>query len=878
MKRKFVVLITLLVCSWALFSQQNTEFFVFKYKPGLNTGNTTLALGTNAQKFDIQYKKLSDTNWIVNTPASGTMTTISIPYSSAASDVYEIRFRFSNTSTPSKATIDFAENSAKLIDITQWGSNTGALNFDFGLKNNNDPQKYSNLVNVSAQDTVSFSLISFKHNAVFSGVNTNMRKWGLATNNVQNCFQNAVNFNGNISNWNVSAVTKFSSMFNNASLFNQDISSWDVSKAETFINMFIGASSFNQDISQWDVSAATNFQSMFNKASSFDQNLGAWTVSNASTMKSIFNNSGMSTQNYDNTLNGWWSKKDQLPDGIEVGAQNLKYSTSTRQEFIDKKNWIFVGDEIDPLSTLNDPVIQVSFNKKQKIRLGVDAERLWHWNSTLKNELADVAVGELKSDFVRVAINCAYEREEGHKNESAYNEIIEMMTAIKNVNPDINFFASPRPLHEAYTRQEKENSFGHRDNTPWSPYPLWILHWAANGTKTLNDGTVVPNYERGYFDYVKLTQYFADYLNFMHSKGLNIRFLDMSNEQQVVTPAITKYMYDNLPGKLNPGVQMPGLIAPSTWGVQQGIDWLATVNAANNEHTAFEVASVHNTGGGIAALEEFATNTHALDKEAWNTEMHNWVGLNLHDDVINSDIFWHHMRAGFNGIDAWLFYSAVQREHRVVMVYPDRVERTGKYEIFKAVVNNFNRGNYVDISMPSTLVPTAAFTKDNLFAVWILNKHDSQVSNTTIRFAPEIDLINQDITVTRWNGATTSIEGAKSVIKATKPNEIQLDLDAETLYCFQFEIDTITSVKGTVKDDVDLNVFTHDGNLYIDYKHHNNNHPIFWQIYNAQGQAINHGRTDVGAQAVRINNLSAGVYFVRVLIDDRLFVRKVLVE
>lgn len=50
------------------------------------------------------------------------------------------------------------------------------------------------------------------------------------------------------------------------------------------------------------------------------------------------------------------------------------------------------------------------------------------------------------------------------------------------------------------------------------------------------------------------------------------------------------------------------------------------------------------------------------------------------------------------------------------------------------------------------------------------------------------------------------------------------------------------------------------------------------QIYNAQGQAINHGRTDVGAQAVRINNLSVGVYFVRVLIDNRLLVRKVLID
>ena len=32
--------------------------------------------------------------------------------------------------------------------------------------------------------------------------------------------------------------------------------------------------------------------------------------------------------------------------------------------------------------------IIVSANRKQQVRFGIDAERLWHWNSQLKNELA----------------------------------------------------------------------------------------------------------------------------------------------------------------------------------------------------------------------------------------------------------------------------------------------------------------------------------------------------------------------------------------------------------------------------------------------------------------------------------------------------------
>ena len=90
-------------------------------------------------------------------------------------------------------------------------------------------------------------------------------------------------FNGDISKWDVSAVTTMQGMFNGASAFNGDISKWDVSSVTNMGFMFSSASSFNRDLSKWDVSSVKDMSYMFKGATSFAQTLcGAlWTDSQA---------------------------------------------------------------------------------------------------------------------------------------------------------------------------------------------------------------------------------------------------------------------------------------------------------------------------------------------------------------------------------------------------------------------------------------------------------------------------------------------------------------------------------------------------------------------------------------------------------------------
>lgn len=100
------------------------------------------------------------------------------------------------------------------------------------------------------------------------------------------------NFNGDISAWDTSKVTKMSGMFKDNSEFQGSLAGWDVSNVDDMSSMFSGTQ-FNGDISGWDVSKVTNMSHMFD-GSSFDRDISGWDVSNVTNYEGVFDNSAIS--------------------------------------------------------------------------------------------------------------------------------------------------------------------------------------------------------------------------------------------------------------------------------------------------------------------------------------------------------------------------------------------------------------------------------------------------------------------------------------------------------------------------------------------------------------------------------------------------------
>ena len=97
--------------------------------------------------------------------------------------------------------------------------------------------------------------------------------------------ENESEFNGDISEWDVSKVTDMDSLFY-LSPFNGDISKWNVSKVTDMSYMFSG-SEFNGDISKWNVSNVTDMRYMFYN-SEFNGDISKWNVSNVKDMGGCF--------------------------------------------------------------------------------------------------------------------------------------------------------------------------------------------------------------------------------------------------------------------------------------------------------------------------------------------------------------------------------------------------------------------------------------------------------------------------------------------------------------------------------------------------------------------------------------------------------------
>ena len=168
-----------------------------------------------------------------------------------------------------------------------------------------DRRKITSITQFGCLEFVSFSSLTLLTGAFYQCTN-------LTLNGLQDYpnFKNCAEVQGflrectalvtipGVNKWDVSKITWFRNFFREAVNFNDNVGNWNMSRATDTAVMFRGSTSiapygsFNNggssSIKNWDMSKATNINGMFYVQRFFNQEIGLWDVSNVTNMGFLF--------------------------------------------------------------------------------------------------------------------------------------------------------------------------------------------------------------------------------------------------------------------------------------------------------------------------------------------------------------------------------------------------------------------------------------------------------------------------------------------------------------------------------------------------------------------------------------------------------------
>jgi len=158
----------------------------------------------------------------------------------------------------------------KILDIVNWGSRTPnnfTTEYPYWDNGNSAFKGCSNLV-VSATDAPRFftnDLSQFFRGCI-SLTNEDFNHWNIGVKSFYWMFGGCKNFEGSISQWDVSRVTSFDSMFIYCNKFNDTIGQWTIKPGLPTVvmdQMFYSADVFNQDLTGWCVDGMSSEPTRF---------------------------------------------------------------------------------------------------------------------------------------------------------------------------------------------------------------------------------------------------------------------------------------------------------------------------------------------------------------------------------------------------------------------------------------------------------------------------------------------------------------------------------------------------------------------------------------------------------------------------------------
>ncbi|MCB4799651.1 glycoside hydrolase [Neotamlana laminarinivorans] len=406
-------------------------------------------------------------------------------------------------------------------------------------------------------------------------------------------------------------------------------------------------------------------------------------------------------------------------------------------------------------------------NYKQVIdMIGADIERssIAIQNAKNKNEIINWGFKDINFNYCRVQYDKHQELTQGQKKMGFYKKQLQTMKQIKQLNPNIKFFATMRTDY---------NGYGNKNNMP-----DWIV-----------------NYKTKAVDVKKYATFLADYLEFMEHENLAINTLSITKEwTSFIKPKIGSEIIVELQQQCNlRGIKMPKISDQGFWSISQGIKYLNAIKALKTEHLYSSFCTHDYKNEGQEKWQTIIANTNSLDKKLYDDESSTGSGSptygserpikkQLQEYIDKSEAY----KAGLSGEIFFEIWSrGINKETRAIY-YPANGEgkRLRGYFIMKQFSNNILNYRYLTSvvnNMPD--VYTMAFRKENKIVFWILNnsknKYEVSVNLDNSKFLSEINM--------RYWTDSTPLNGDCLIYKSNQ-STVNLSLKPESINSYVFRV------------------------------------------------------------------------------------------
>lgn len=427
-------------------------------------------------------------------------------------------------------------------------------------------------------------------------------------------------------------------------------------------------------------------------------------------------------------------------------------------------------------SSLCDAMVTIRLDDPQQqiVMMGADMERSANALQSASNT-RDIVKWVFEDtegvDYMRVVFDKHQEMERGQKELSFYDKQVLSMQQIKSVRPDIRFWATPRTDYDGY---------GTKNNLP---------DWIYTG-----GGYDGGSYDPNKLDVPNYAGFLADYLEYMHSKGVPIYCLSVMKEwSQVVSSekasevirAVKKECYWRR-------IPEPIFIGPASWGVKGGIRDLKGIKRLGDQdlYAAFCVHDYDDSNE--QDWKEVVELAASMGKKVFHDETHLGNGGRLHGEEpsVESPIkaFIKHAKMYRAGVSGEVFFEnwsrGISSENRsIYFERKKRAKRMRGYWIFKEYTGTTMMSRYVptELSVGVYGIETMAFWKGDQVTLWVMNATDRDLHSVDFKLKGKSLKPNDEVSRKYWSDQMPEIRGNDESITPSNTNGFSVGIPAKSL-------------------------------------------------------------------------------------------------